>query len=222
MSDVVGAAIVRAGRVLAARRTSPPAAAGRWEFPGGKVEPGESPEAALIREIREELGIEIEVRRWLAGRVTIDDRHELTVALAQSGEGDPQPHEHDQVRWVAAAELDDLDWLDADRPFLAELRAHLELPDHRAVFFEAEHAEVVAATLRSEGYVVLVERERLAGEDDDEDHPWSLRSDAPLIRLELLIDAHDGWLDQPEAPRPVPPPLDLPAAPRRLKSETPR
>lgn len=69
MSVVVGAAIVRDGCVLAARRTTPPEAAGRWEFPGGKVEAGESASAALVREIAEELGCTIEVDAWLAGVV---------------------------------------------------------------------------------------------------------------------------------------------------------
>ena len=122
---VVGAALVRDGRVLAARRTAPAAAAGRWEFPGGKVEDGESPEAALVREVAEELGVEIVVRRWLAGTVPIGSRHELTVALAEIVDGTPAPVEHDRVRWLAATELDDVDWLDPDRPFLSELHALL-------------------------------------------------------------------------------------------------
>ena len=67
MAAVVGAAILAGGRVLAARRTSPPEAAGRWEFPGGKVEPGETAEAALCREVAEELGCRIAVT-GLAGR----------------------------------------------------------------------------------------------------------------------------------------------------------
>ena len=120
---VVGAAILRDGRVLAARRTTPPSAAGRWEFPGGKVEPGESPDRALVREIDEELGCRIEVTGWLPGSIAIDDTHVLTVALAAIDAGvEPRPHEHDLVRWLGADELDDLDWLDPDRPFLAELR----------------------------------------------------------------------------------------------------
>ena len=65
MGLVVGAAILDDGRVLAARRTSPAAAAGRWEFPGGKVEAGEAPDEALVREIAEELGCGIEVSSWL-------------------------------------------------------------------------------------------------------------------------------------------------------------
>jgi 8-oxo-dGTP diphosphatase len=123
---VVGAAIVRDGRVLAARRTTPPEAAGRWEFPGGKVDPGESPEEALVREVAEELGCEIEVDDWLDGRIPIGERYELTVAVARLVDGDPTPHEHDLVRWLAADELDDVDWLEPDRPFLPQLRLLLE------------------------------------------------------------------------------------------------
>jgi 8-oxo-dGTP diphosphatase len=123
--SVVGAAILRDGRVLAARRTSPASAAGRWEFPGGKVEPGETPEAALVREVAEELGCRVEVTGWLAGEVPIGTSHVLTVALARLFHGEPDPVEHDLVRWLAAAELGEVDWLEADRPFLAALRETL-------------------------------------------------------------------------------------------------
>lgn len=122
---VVGAAILRDGAVLAARRTAPPEAAGRWEFPGGKVEPGESPEEALVREVGEELGCRIEVTGWLPGTALVGDRHELRVAFAVLVDGEPTPTEHDATRWVAEHELDELDWLDPDRPFLAALRAGL-------------------------------------------------------------------------------------------------
>jgi len=126
VQQVVGAAVVRDGRVLAARRTRPAAAAGRWEFPGGKVEAGESPEDALVREVAEELGVTVAVTGWLAGEAPIGSTHVLTVALAQLGSGDPEPVEHDEVRWLAAAELGSVDWLDPDRPFLAELREILQ------------------------------------------------------------------------------------------------
>ncbi len=119
--SVVGAAILRDGRVLAARRTSPAEAAGRWEFPGGKVEPGETPESALVREVAEELGCQVEVSGWLAGEVPIGASHTLAVARARLVDGEPDPVEHDLVRWLGAAELDDVDWLEADRPFLAEV-----------------------------------------------------------------------------------------------------
>lgn len=121
----MGAAIVRDNRVLAARRTFPAEAAGRWELPGGKVEPGETPGDALVREVAEELGCAVEVTAWLPEAVPIGDRHVLTVALARLVDGEPRPHEHDEVRWLAADELDDVDWLDPDRPFLAALRARL-------------------------------------------------------------------------------------------------
>jgi 8-oxo-dGTP diphosphatase len=120
-TEVVGAALVRDGRVLAARRTRPAAAAGRWEFPGGKVEGAETPEEALVREIREELGCAVEVERWLAGSALIGTSHRLTVAVVRVVGGEPVPHEHDAVRWLGPEELDDVDWLEPDRPFLGEL-----------------------------------------------------------------------------------------------------
>ena len=122
---VVGAAILRDGAVLAARRTAPPTAAGRGEFPGGKVEPGESPEQALVREIAEELGCRIELTGWLPGAALIGATHELRVACGVLTRGEPTPTEHDLVHWVAAGELDDVDWLDADRPFLSALRERM-------------------------------------------------------------------------------------------------
>lgn len=122
---VVGAAVVRDGRVLAARRTAPAAAAGRWEFPGGKVEPGESEDACLVRELAEELGVEVRVERWLAGAQPVGERYVLKVAVATLVRGEPVPTEHDRVRWLAADELGDVDWLDGDRPFLRELSALL-------------------------------------------------------------------------------------------------
>jgi len=130
MKAVVGAAILRDGRVLAARRTSPAAAAGRWEFPGGKVEPEETPEQALVREIAEELGCRVVVTGWLEGTAAIGESHVLTVATASLDgfAGEPVPHEHDAVRWLTADELDDVDWLDSDRPFLPELRHRMMSP----------------------------------------------------------------------------------------------
>jgi hypothetical protein len=88
----------------------------------------------------------------------------------------------------------------------------------RAIFFEEDDAEAVAARLRSDGFDAQVERERLQGEDDDEDHPWAVLSDAPAFMLELLVDAHDGWLDEEDGrTAPPPAPLDLPTAPKRVK-----
>lgn len=121
MTVVVGAAIVRHGCVLAARRTAPPEAAGRWELPGGKVEPGETADAALVREVREELGCDIRVRGWLDGESAIGGTHVLRVALATLEAGEPRGGEHDELRWLAPERLEDVDWLEPDRPFLPQL-----------------------------------------------------------------------------------------------------
>jgi 8-oxo-dGTP diphosphatase len=91
-------------------------------------------------------------------------------------------------------------------------------PGARAVFFEEDAALTVASRLAADGFTAAVVRERLAGEDDDEDHPWAVLSDAPEFVLELLVERYDGWLDVPEPP-PPPTPLDLPTAPRRRTLE---
>jgi len=122
---VVGAAIVRGDRVLACRRTAPAPAAGRWELPGGKVEPGETPEEALVREVREELGCAVAVTGWLPETAPISEVLVLRVAVAQLVDGEPQPVEHDQIRWLSSDELDDVDWLDPDRPFLPAIARSL-------------------------------------------------------------------------------------------------
>lgn len=87
----------------------------------------------------------------------------------------------------------------------------------RAIFFDEDDAWAVAARLRADGFEASVERERLAGEDDDEDHPWAVVSDAPTFMLEVLVDAHDGWLDEAPVTAAPPEPFDLPTAPRRVK-----
>jgi 8-oxo-dGTP diphosphatase len=126
MKVVVGAAIVRTGTLLAARRTKPPEAAGRWELPGGKVEDGEQPGDALVREIAEELGCGISVDGWLDGEQPISRTHVLRAAVCALVDGEPRPGaDHDELRWLAADELDDVDWLEPDRPFLPDLRALL-------------------------------------------------------------------------------------------------
>jgi hypothetical protein len=91
----------------------------------------------------------------------------------------------------------------------------------RAIFFGEDDAQAVVRRLRADGFEAHVERERLAGEDDDEDHPWAVVTDAPAFMLEVLVDTHDGWLDEDdEASReqgPPLPPLHLPMAPKRIK-----
>ena len=122
MTVVVAGAIERDGRYLAARRTRPEWAAGRWEFPGGKVEPSESDEQALVREIREELGVEIAVVRRVPGEWPLHDDLVLHLYVATLVEGEPQPLDHhDQLRWVAPADFDEIEWLESDREAVATL-----------------------------------------------------------------------------------------------------
>jgi 8-oxo-dGTP diphosphatase len=130
---VVGAAIVDAGRVLAARRTSPPGLAGGWELPGGKVEPGEDPVAAVVREVAEELGCGIAVTGTLEGETAIREGYTLRVALAELTHGEPVPREaqHDAVRWLGSDQLDEVTWLGPDVPFLTELREILRREERR-------------------------------------------------------------------------------------------
>jgi 8-oxo-dGTP diphosphatase len=124
-TTVVGVAIVDDGRLLAARRRRPPALAGRWELPGGKVEGDEEIAEAAVREVAEELGCIVGVTGEIPLSVPIAEGLVLRVAVASLHDGEPVPHEHDAVRWLAADALDDVDWLEPDRPFLPLLAAVL-------------------------------------------------------------------------------------------------
>jgi 8-oxo-dGTP diphosphatase len=126
---IVGAAIVSGGRVLACERGEPPEVAGRWEFPGGKVEPGESDHEALVRECAEELGVDITLGDRIGSDVPLaHGRAVLRVWLAQVVRGEPKPLEHRSLRWLAPDELDSVAWLPADAPIVAELARTLPGP----------------------------------------------------------------------------------------------
>ncbi|MBE7702108.1 (deoxy)nucleoside triphosphate pyrophosphohydrolase [Oerskovia sp. Sa1BUA8] len=105
--------------LLAARRSRPVELAGRWEFPGGKVDPGETPVDALHRELREELGVAVDLGEELVGPDDggwiITDRHVMRLWLARIVGGEPEPLvEHDALRWLPAGEWGSVDWLDGD------------------------------------------------------------------------------------------------------------
>jgi 8-oxo-dGTP diphosphatase len=129
--QVVGAAVVDGQRVLVAQRSGGPYD-GLWEFPGGKVEWGESDLSALVRECREELGVDVLPQAFL-GEVLLDGSvaggapgaSTLRVWWARLAAGRPAAHEHAALRWVAAEELEGLDWIAADRPLLPAVRALL-------------------------------------------------------------------------------------------------
>lgn len=119
---VVAAALIEDGRLLLAQRTRPPELAGLWELPGGKVEPGESEGAALVRELREELGVECSIGAALAGDVDLSGGLVLRAYRASLVSGMPAALEHSALRWVDAATLATMDLVDADRLWLPELQ----------------------------------------------------------------------------------------------------
>jgi 8-oxo-dGTP diphosphatase len=120
---IVGAAIIAGGRVLACERAEPPEMAGKWEFPGGKVEDGEDEVAALVRECDEELGVLIEVGERVGGDIVLSHgRAVLKVYVARLVNGvQPRAIEHSALRWLAVDELDSVPWLPADAPIVAAL-----------------------------------------------------------------------------------------------------
>ena len=129
---VVAAVIERDGLILAARRTGPPELAGRWEFPGGKCEPGESDREALVRECREELGVRIAVGEQIGPEYTVPSGAMVVrTYLATIEEGEPQTLEsHDELAWVrpGTPEARALRWLDGDFLILDALDARLASP----------------------------------------------------------------------------------------------
>jgi 8-oxo-dGTP diphosphatase len=125
---VVGAALIREGRVLAARRSAPEALAGKWEFPGGKVEPGETVAAALERELREELGVTAVAGERLPGAWEVRVDLELQIWTATLAPGSPEPvplQDHDALRWLSAPQLREVAWLPQDTFALPHVAALL-------------------------------------------------------------------------------------------------
>ncbi len=124
---VVAAALIDAdGRVLLARRPPGKAMAGLWEFPGGKVGPGETPEAALIRELKEELGLDL-AHACLAPLTFASHRYAdfhllMPLFAARSWKGTPVPREGQELAWVRPLKMSDYPMPPADVPLVAMLR----------------------------------------------------------------------------------------------------
>lgn len=122
--EVVAALIRREERFLACQRPADKARALLWEFPGGKVEPGESGPEALVRECREELNVVLSV-----GDAFMDVTHEypdltvhLTLYEAEIAQGEPKKLEHHDIRWITPGEMDALAFCPADQVFLNEIK----------------------------------------------------------------------------------------------------
>lgn len=140
LKQIVGAAILdslsKPSELLVARRTAPESLAGLWEFPGGKVEPGESCEDALLREIREELGVDVELGTEVLGPLEqgwqLNDAAAMRVWNARILDGEPRPLEdHDELRWVSLrhAELNALPWIPADLPIIMAVLESVDQAD---------------------------------------------------------------------------------------------
>jgi len=116
--NVVGAVVVRDGTILSAQRSPSMSLPGMWEFPGGKIEAGETPQQALRREMQEELLCVVEI-----GERVETTSHEydfgvvtLTTFYATLTEGEPRLTEHSEIRWIPAERLDSVEWAPADVP----------------------------------------------------------------------------------------------------------
>ena len=125
MTEVVAALLWAGGRFLIGQRPAHKARGLLWEFVGGKVEPGETPEQALVRECREELGVTVSV-----GGVFMEVTHtypditvHLTLYHAALAQGVPQRREHAQLRWITPAEIPQYAFCPADVDILARLQA---------------------------------------------------------------------------------------------------
>lgn len=128
---VVAAVLVdRAGNVLIAQRPPGKWQAGRWEFPGGKLEAGEGEEAAVRRELAEELGIRVDVAQRLTGcSHDYGDRQvEMGLWLVLRHEGEPRGLDGQALKWVSLAQLPSEDLLEADVPLIPVLEAALSVP----------------------------------------------------------------------------------------------
>ena len=121
--EVVAAYLVQNGRFLLCRRPMHKARGGQWEFPGGKVEPGETKQQAIERELREELNIEV---RALEEAAQVEHSYpelsiHLTLLKTELVKGTPQLLEHSELKWVTIDEADQLDVCPADRYLLKQL-----------------------------------------------------------------------------------------------------
>ncbi len=118
---VVAGALITASALLVAQRERPPELAGLWELPGGKVARGESDAAALVRELHEELGVDVTVGERLGGDIALNETMTLRAYRVTQTGGELSLNDHRALRWVTADQLDSLPWVPADRAWLSDL-----------------------------------------------------------------------------------------------------
>lgn len=125
--QVTAAVIEKDGKILIAQRRKGSTLGGRWEFPGGKIEPGETAEACLKRELKEELGIESEIGKFI---IESQFRYclvpiELLAYRVKHLSGEFKVNEHEEIRWVDPSELGSYDFTPADEPIVKILLKNL-------------------------------------------------------------------------------------------------
>ena len=144
MLKVGAAAIVRQGHagweLLSARRTEPPIAAGLWEFPGGKVDPGETPEACVVREVKEELGVDVTLHERIVGPLhgywQLGERIAIALWLCTIPD-DQNPvmlEDHDAIAWLTVETLYSVPWIPADEIIVRELEVALRNANRAGTF----------------------------------------------------------------------------------------
>lgn len=125
MIKVTAAVLIKDGRILIAKRKANDKLANKWEFPGGKIELGESPEECLRREMWEEFQIKITVAEFFGESIYRYDHAtvHLLAYLAHLEKGELKPTSHAEYRWVSPNELDKYDFAPADKPFVRKLQS---------------------------------------------------------------------------------------------------
>ena len=120
MIAVVAALLVRDGKLMIAQRPAGKHMAGKWEFPGGKIEKGETPERALERELWEELGVKTQTGRIYHAIHHSYPEKDILLLFYRSRliEGEPRPIEEADIRWIEEAQIRDFDWAEADAPLI--------------------------------------------------------------------------------------------------------